>query len=453
MSEALILLVMVVLFLGLGYLGVPVAFALLAGTLVGAMFTDVTLPAIIQQMFNGVDSEALLAVPFFLLVGELMTSANVVIRIADLSQALVGHIRGGLGQVVAVFSMFFSGMSGSATADVAVLSRTLGGPMQRDGYSAAFTAALVAAASTIAVLVPPSITAVVYGAVGNVSIAGLFLAGMLPGLMIGVGLMIHCYFFGPPGIRRRRASLMEIGSAAGRSALPLMIPIILLGGILTGWFTPTEAGVVAVTWIIAVVIPALNRGHLRKLPLDFCQAGLIYSLPLITIASAAAFGWLLAYLRGSLVVADFLTSFAGSDPHLIMLSLVLLFTVVGDFIEPIPTIIIFMPVVTGLAQTGNINPVHMGVLLIETLAFGLITPPYGLVLLMASKFVGVGFGSALRASLPIYLVFVITIGFTIFAPSAILFLPKYFIPQSVGCFRAPGGAGLHLPLIAAVRPR
>ncbi|MDQ2801154.1 MAG: TRAP transporter large permease subunit, partial [Pseudomonadota bacterium] len=170
MSDPLILVVMVVLFLTLGYLGVPVAFALMAGVLVGVLFTPVTLTAIIQQMFNGVDSEALLAVPFFLLVGELMTSANIAVRIADLSQALVGHIRGGLGQVVAVFSMFFSGMSGSANADVAVLSRTLGGPMQRDGYSAAFTAALIAAASTIAVLVPPSITAVVYGAVGNVSI-------------------------------------------------------------------------------------------------------------------------------------------------------------------------------------------------------------------------------------------------------------------------------------------
>ncbi|MEJ1979081.1 MAG: TRAP transporter large permease [Acetobacteraceae bacterium] len=445
MSEPMILLVMVGLFLTLGYLGVPVAFALMAGVLVGNSFTDVRTASIIQQMFNGVDSEALLAIPFFLLVGELMTSANVVIRIADLSQALVGHIRGGLGQVVAVFSIFFSGMSGSATADVAVLSRTLGGPMQRDGYSAAFTAALVAAASTIAVLVPPSITAVVYGAVGNVSIAGLFMAGVLPGLMIGLGLMIHCYFFGPPGVRRKRASLMQIGTATKDAALPLVIPAILLGGILTGWFTPTEAGVVAVAWILVVVIPALNRGHLRRLPYDFCQAGLIYSLPLITIAAAGAFGWLLAYLRGPLVVSSWLTDFAGTDPHLIMFSLVALFTIVGDFIEPIPTIIIFMPVVTSLVKAGDINAVHMGVLLIETLAFGLITPPYGLVLLMASKFVGVGFGAALRASVPIYVVFFVTIAFTIFVPDAILWLPKHLIPQSVGCFKAPGGVGFICP--------
>ena len=445
MSDPLILVVMVVLFLTLGYLGVPVAFALMAGVLVGVLFTPVTMAAIVQQMFNGVDSEALLAVPFFLLVGELMTSSNTAVRIADLSQALVGHIRGGLGQVVAVFSMFFSGMSGSANADVAVLSRTLGGPMQRDGYSAAFTAALIAAASTIAVLVPPSITAVVYGAVGNVSIAGLFLAGVLPGLMIGVGLMVFCYFFGPPGVRMRRATLPEVGGAFRGAALPLFIPVILLGGILSGWVTPSEAGVMAIAWILLVVIPVLNWQHLRRLPRDFCHAGLIYSLPLITIAAAAAFGWLLAYLRGPLVVAGWLTDIAGTDPHLIMFCLVALFTVVGDFIEPIPTIIIFMPVVTNLVQAGDINPVHMGVLLIETLAFGLITPPYGLVLLMSSKFVGVRFLAALRASVPIYVIFFVTITFTIFFPAAILWLPKHFIPQSVGCFRLPGTANFICP--------
>jgi len=444
-GDAAILVVMVGLFLSFGYLGVPVAFALMAGVLVGVLFTPVTLPAIIQQMFNGVDSEALLAVPFFLLVGELMTSANIAVRIADFSQALVGHVRGGLGQVVTVFSIFFSGMSGSASADVAVLSRTLGGPMQRDGYSAAFTAALIAAASTIAVLVPPSITAVVYGAVGNVSIAGLFLAGVLPGLMIGVGLMLYCYFFGPPGVRRRRATLLQVGAAARHSALPLFIPVILLGGILTGWFTPTEAGVVAIAWIVVVVIPTLNPAHLRRLPGDFCQAGLIYSLPMITIAAAAAFGWLLAYLRGPLAVSGWVTDVAGTDPHLIMFSLVALFTIVGDFIEPIPTIIIFMPVVSSLVQSGDINPVHMGVLLIETLAFGLITPPYGLVLLMASKFVGVRFAAALRASLPIYVVFFVTISFTIFFPEAVLWLPKHFIPQSVGCFRVPGAVDFVCP--------
>jgi len=436
---------MTFLFLLFGYMGVPVAFSLLAGVIVGTLFTDVTLAAIVQKMFDGVDSEALLAIPFFLLVGELMSSANVVVRISNLSLALVGHIRGGLSQTVAVFSMFFSEMSGSTTADVAVMSRALGGPMKREGYEPPFIAALIAAASTIAALVPPSITAVVYGAVGNVSIAGLFMAGVVPGFMIGFGLMIYCYFFGPAGMRRPRATFGQLAHATKDASLPLMIPVILLGGILTGWFTPTEAGVVAVAWILLVVIPLLNRKHLARLPYDFCQAGLIFSLPLITIAAASAFGWMLAYLRGAIVIAEWITAIAGNDPHIIMLMLVLLFTIIGDFIEPVPTIIIFMPLVFALTQAADINAVHMGVVLIATLAFGLITPPYGLVLLMASKFVGVRFSHALRASLPIYVVFLITIGFTIYFPTVVLWLPKHVIPESVGCFKAPGGPGYICP--------
>ena len=432
-------------FLFFGYLGVPVPFALLSGVFIGALCTDVSLAAIIQKVFDGVDNEALLAIPFFLLVGELMNSANVVVRIANLSLALVGHIRGGLSQVVTVFSMFFSEMSGSTTADVAVLSRALGGPMRKEGYSPPFIAAIIASASTIAALVPPSITAVVYGSVGNVSIAGLFMAGIVPGLMIGFGLMIYCYFFGPLGMPRPRAPFREVVRAAKDAALPLMIPVILLGGILTGWFTPTEAGVVAVLWILVVVIPALNRGHIARLPYDFCLAGLIFSLPLITIGAANAFGWMLAYLRGAIVIAEWITSIAGNDPHLIMLLMVVLFTIIGDFIEPVPTIIIFMPLVNILVQAGDINPVHMGVVLIATLAFGLITPPYGLVLLMASKFVGVRFSQALRAALPIYVVFLVTIAFTIYFPSVVLWLPKQVIPASVGCFKAPDGPGYICP--------
>jgi tripartite ATP-independent transporter DctM subunit len=445
MNSALILALMTALFLFFGYSGVPVAFALMAGVIVGTMLTPVTLMSMIGQLFNGIDSEALMAIPFFLLVGELMTSARVIERIVTLSQALVGHMRGGLAQVVTVFSMFFSGMSGSVSADVAVLTKTMARPMAKQGYDPAFVASLIAAASTIAALVPPSIMAVVYGAVGNVSIAGLFLGGVLPGILIGVGLMIYSYFFGPVGHRRPRATFRQLTAATGHAGLALLIPVILLGGVLTGWFTPTEAGVVAVAYILVVVIPILNRKHMRMLPRDFVHAGLVFTLPVITIAAASAFGWMLAYLRGPIVVSEWITSMGGTNPYKIMFLLVALFVVVGDFIEPIPAIVIFMPVVNALTQAGGINSVHMGVVLIITLAFGLITPPYGLALLMASKFVGVTFGAALKASLPIYLIFFATIAFAIFFPDIILWLPKHVIPESVGCFKSPGGIGYICP--------
>jgi C4-dicarboxylate transporter, DctM subunit len=276
MSHGWILVLMGGLFLGLGYLGVPVAFSITAGVLVATMLTPISLPSIIGQLFNGVDSEALLAVPFFLLVGELMTSANVVGRMITLSQAMIGHMRGGLAQVVTLFSMFFSGISGSSSADVAVLSRTLAPSMAREGYDPGFTAALIASASTMANLIPPSIMAVVYGATGNVSIAGLFLGGVLPGVLVGIGLMIYSYFFGPVGFMKPRASFFEFAGAARDAAVPLVIPVIIMGGILTGWFTPTEAGLVAVVYILVVAIPVLNWRHVRELPLDFAKAGLLF---------------------------------------------------------------------------------------------------------------------------------------------------------------------------------
>ncbi len=445
MSPAAVLILMTLLFLGFGYMGVPVSFALIAGVLVATAFTPISMQSMVGQLFHGIDSETLLAVPFFLLVGELMASSDVATRMIRLSQTLVGHLRGGLAQVVTLFSMFFAGISGSSTADVAVLSRTIAKDMDREGYDRAFTAALIASASTMANLIPPSIMAVVYGATGNVSIGGLFLAGVVPGVLIGIGLMVYSYFWGPVGVLKKRAPMTEVIVAARGSALPMVIPVIIMGSILSGWFTPTEAGMMAAMYILVVLIPLLNRGHIGKLPRDFVYTGLLYSLPLALVAAASAFGWMLAYLRGAIIIADWITGIAGNDPHLIMLLMVLLFTVIGDFIEPVPTIIIFMPLVNVLTTAGNINPVHMGVVLIATLAFGLITPPYGLVLLMASKFVGVRFSQALRAALPIYLVFFGTIAFAIYFPKVVLWLPKQVIPESVGCFKSPSGAGYICP--------
>ena len=444
-TNGILIFVMAFLFLFLGYLGVPVAFALIAGVLVATAFTPVGLPSMMTQLFNGIDVEALLAVPFFLLVGELMTLSNVTARMIKLAQALIGHVRGGLAQVVTLFSMFFAGVSGSSAADVAVLSRSLGPDMRREGYNAAFIAALIASASTMANLIPPSIMAVVYGATGNVSIGGLFLGGVVPGVLVGIGLMIYSHFFGPVGIKRRRSSFGELSDAVKGAAVPMVIPVIVMGGILTGFFTPTEAGVVAVAYILFVAIPLLNAGYLRRLPHDMALTGLLYSIPLITIAAASAFGWMLAYLRGPAVVSGWISAAAGNDPFMIMLLLVLLFIIVGDFIDAIPAIIIFMPIITELTKSADINPVHMGVVIIVTLAFGLITPPYGIALLMASKFIGVPFGRAMLASLPIYFVFLAAIVFCIFYPEIVLWLPKHLLPESVGCFKNPSGSGYICP--------
>jgi TRAP-type C4-dicarboxylate transport system permease large subunit len=181
------------------------------------------------------------------------------------------------------------------------------------------------------------------------------------------------------------------------------------------------------------------------MPRDMAMTGLLYSIPLITIGAASAFGWMLAYLRGPAVVSDWIANAAGGNPFMIMLLLTLLFIIVGDFIDAVPAIIIFMPLIIDLTKNADINPVHMGVVIITTLAFGLITPPYGLCLLMASKFVGIKFSKAMLASLPIYIVFFVAITFTIFFPDVVLWLPKHLLPASVGCFPNPNGSGYICP--------
>jgi len=434
-SSGVAVLVMVGVSVFLGYLGVPVAFALFTGVLVTIVFfTHISLPSIVGQLYNGINQINLLAVPFFLLVGEVMTSSNVTIRIINLTQALVGHFRSGLAQVVSVFSLFFAGISGSSTADVAAISTVLMPEMKREGYDPAFSAALVAAAATIANMVPPSILAIVYGAVGNVSITGLFLGGATPGVMVAIGLMGYSYLFGPAGIRKKRAPLSQVAIAARAAALPMIIPIIIIGGILTGQFNPVEAGTIAILYVLLIVLPVHNRAHFRKLPQNFMYAGLLYALPLSAVAAASTFGWLLAYLRGPDVVAAWIEQVAGHDQVRILFVVVAVLTIVGDFLEGIPAIIIFMPIFLALQKLGNINSVHMGVVIIVTLAFGLITPPYGLALLLSSSLAKVPWARALVAALPLYLVFFAVIALIIIFPELVLWLPRRFFPQSLGCF-------------------
>ena len=445
-ANSVAIVVMVGVFLYLGYQGVPVAFALAAGAFVTtAFFTKISLASMVGQMFNGINQLEFLAIPFFLLAGDMMTSANITERLIRFAQVFVGHFRSGLAHVVSLSSMLFAGISGSMTADVAAISTVVMPYMKREGYDPAFSAALVAAASTIAAMVPPSIMAIVYGAVGNVSIAGLFLGGATPGVMVGLGLMVYSYFFGPPGMKKRRASLGAMADATRLAVLPLMIPIIIVGGVASGVFTPAEAGMIAVVYIIVVLLPLMARGHFRRLPRDFMEAAVLYALPMSAVASASAVGWLMAYLGAPDIVHGWIESLSGDNRVVIMYLMVVVLTIAGDFLDGVPAIAIFMPIIISLSKLGHIHPVHMGVLIIVSLAFGLITPPYGLILLLSSTLAGVTFMRALRQAVPLYCVYFLVISVIIFFPNVVLWLPRLLVPTSVGCFPNPSGHGFICP--------
>jgi C4-dicarboxylate transporter DctM subunit len=445
-TDAIAVIVMCGIFVVLGYVGVPVAFAMLAGVLVTTvLFTPVEPSSMIGQMYEGLTSPTLLAIPFFLLVGELMSSAGISLRLVRFAQVLVGHLRGGLAHVVALSSLIFSGISGSATADTVAIGRVMLPAMKAEGYEAGYSAALVATASAIANMVPPSILAIVYGSFGNVSIGGLFLAGVAPGVMLCIGLMIYNHFFGPPGLKKKRATLPEVTESAKLAALPLLIPFIIVGGILTGQFTPSEAGMVAVIYSVCVLVPLIARGHARRLPRDFVNAGVFYSLPMMAIASASAFGWMIAYVHGQDTVAGWVKDLAGTNPILILLLVTIMFTIVGDFLDSIPAIIIFMPIIIALTNLGSIKPLHMAIVVVVTLAHGLVTPFYGTSLLIASQIAGTTFFHGVVKSLPLYVVFAIVIAVLILFPDVPLWLPRQLLPQSVGCFHNPAGSGWVCP--------
>ena len=446
MSEGAVILVMVGLFVGLGYLGVPVAFSIIAAVVFGTWYTDIAYESMVNQLFNGVNSEPLLAVPFFLLVGELLTSSNITDRLIRLAQVFVGHVRGGLAQVVTVFSLVFSGISGSSTADVAAMSKVMLPAMRKEKYDMASSAALIAAASTIANMIPPSIMAIVYGATGGVSITALFLGGVVPGVLVGLGLMAYSFFFGfRDTLRRRRATRSEVANAIWRSLLPLGVPVIILGGILTGQFTPTEAGMAAVAYTVFILIPLIARGRLRQLFTDFKAVAILYTLPLMAVAAASAFAYIIAYMRAPEIASGAIAQIAGHNGDLILLLLVLLLVIAGDFLDAIPAIVIFMPVIQALQQLGNLNPVHVGVVVVVTLAFGMITPPYGLSLLLSTSFAGIPFSKGLLRSMPIYGVFAVAIAILILVPDVALWLPRHVVPEAVGCFPRPGGSGYICP--------
>ena len=419
------------LFFGLLFLRVPVAFALgLACLPILVIEPHLDPMALVQETFNGYNSFILLAVPFYLLAANLMNVGGITDRLVRLSRALVGHFPGGLAQINVLLSIFFAGISGSSTADAASQSKIFIEAQRKEGYDDSFSAAITGVSAVLAVIMPPSILMIVWGGVLTVSIGALFLAGIVPGIAIGLVQMatVHAYarLRGYPTYPR--VDWLERAKALGVSLPALMTPVIIIGGKIFGWFTPTEAACIAVLYAIALAAVVYRHLSARGLHHALLDTGRIAAVTLFCVGTASAFGWLLAYYQIPRALLADVASW-GMGPITTGLFIALCFLVVGCFLDAIPAIIIVGTILEPLARSAGMHPVHFAMVAIVSLAFGLVTPPYGLCLLISCSMAGIRMIDALKDALimllPMFGVLLLIIVF----PEIVLFLPRLISPE------------------------
>lgn len=417
-------------FFGLCLLGVPVAVSLGISALMTGLMCGITPLVMVQQMYSMVNSYTLLAIPLFLLVGNIMEYGKITERLVGFASTLVGHIRGGLGQVNVVSNLIMAGISGSANADAAALGSMMIPIMEKEGYPADMAAAINACASTMGPIIPPSMLMVVYGAYGGVSVAALFLAGFVPGVFIAAFMMItiYCWAKRYPSIqlRERRATVGEIFAALKNASLALMVPVIIIAGVLGGVFTATESGMIAAVYSLVVTAFIYRNVGIEELLSIIEKTLRSMAGPMFCAAGAGAFGYMMAYLRIPELVLT-LSGPVNGNRYLTLIFLFLLFLLLGCFMDAIPAIIIFLPIVQELATAANLDSLHVAILVIVTLCYGFVTPPYGLTLLLSASIAGVSSSVVIKRTVPFYLSFIAVALVMIFLPEVILFLPKIFL--------------------------
>jgi C4-dicarboxylate transporter DctM subunit len=409
-------------------LNAPISFSLGIASVAGLLFKgDLPFILIPQKLFTGIDSFALLAVPLFILAGNLMETGGISRRIISVASALVGHIRGGLGQVVIVSTVFFSGVSGSSTADTAAVGSVCIPAMVRKGYRRELATAIVAAAGGMGILIPPCINMVVFALVAETSIAGLFLGGFLPGFLMALSLMVYTYY----SARREnyptepRASLGEILTAVKDAALPLFMPIIIMGGILTGIFTVTESAAVSVVYGFVLSVVVYRELKLSQLPEVLISSASTTGIVILLLGMATVFGWILANQRIPHMIGEALSSMS-TQPWMFLLIVNILFLIVGTFMDPLPAIVILVPILLPVALQFGIHPIHFGIVLIANLGIGFITPPVGVVLFVACSIGEVPISRVIGPLLPFIGVMILTLGLITYIPSITMFLPRLF---------------------------
>jgi len=387
--------------------------------------SDITLQVIPQMMITTFDSFVLLAIPLFMLAGQLMNSGGITDKIFSFANKLIGHMKGGLSHVNVVASMIFAGMSGSAVADAAGLGQIEIKAMVEEGFDPDFSAAITAASSTIGPIIPPSIPFVIYGSMTGTSIGALFVAGAIPGLLMGLSLMFICYIIsvkrGYPS--HKRASIKEIAISFIKAVPSLLTPIIIIGGILFGVFTPTEAAAVAVVYALILGILIYKEIKLRDLLGILLDVGKNTASIMFIVSTATVFGWILTYQGIPQRLAVLLLSIT-QNIYLILLIINLLLLLVGCFMETIAAQLVLIPVLVPIIDILGIDRLQFGVIITLNLMIGLITPPVGVCLYVVSNIAKIPFERVVKATLPFILVLIIVLMLITYVPGISTFLPK-----------------------------
>jgi TRAP-type C4-dicarboxylate transport system permease large subunit len=459
-------------FLGLMGAGVPVALAMAGSSLIFVMVTgNVPDFVVIHRMVNGIDSFPLLAVPFFILAGNLMNSAGITNRIYNFALALVGWLRGGLGHVNVLGSMIFAGMSGTAIGDAAGLGTIEIKAMRDHGYSAEFAVGVTAASATLGPIIPPSLPFVIYAMFANVSVGALFLAGILPGAVLALLMMLTVAWFahrnkwggdtrfdtariakalaellvvaafpfviwtltlhaGLPDVPTVTAALIVLLIADRvfrfNAVLPIMTPVLLIGGMTAGVFTATEGAIAACVWSLflgLVWFRSLNWKMLIKVSMDTIETS---SIVLLIVAAASIFGWMLTVTRTTELIAGWVLAFT-SDPWMFLLLANLLMLFVGCFLEPTAAITILVPILLPIVRQLGIDPVHFGLIMVLNLMIGLLHPPMGLVLFVLARVAKLSIERTTMAILPWLIPLLVSLGLVTYLPSISLWLPRQFL--------------------------
>ncbi len=408
----------------------PVFFALLAAPgimlISEGMTRDISL--LYRNIYNGIDSFPLMAIPFFMLAGELMNKGGITHRLVEFSQKMIGHVRGGLAQVNIMSSMLFAGLSGSAVADTTALGSMLIPAMEKNGYKRKFAAAVTAASSVIGPIIPPSGIMIIYSYVMGESVAALFLAGIIPGILVGLGLMSVVSLIArrgslPPATQR--ATWRERGNSFVKAILPLLTPIIILGGILSGVFTPTEAAAVAAAYALFIGLFVLRTLKFSDLPMVFTKSALTSAVVLLLVGAAVAFKTVVSLSHAAEQLAEFVLSLT-SDPLILLFLINILLFIVGMFLDAGPAIIILGPILGPIFIDLGVHPVHFAIIMSVNLTVGLATPPMGLVLFVASSVSGEKVETIAKTILPFLAVEVFVIFLITYVPQISMALPVFF---------------------------